>query len=64
LTKQQINPTAQHTDQQQNERGERVAPAAERKPFVEPSVSVPTDVLEATALFQDGPSVLTSNVNP
>lgn len=27
-------------------------PAAVRKTFVEPSVSVPADVLEATALFQ------------
>ncbi len=27
-------------------------PTAPRKPFVEPSVSVPADVLEATALFQ------------
>jgi hypothetical protein len=28
------------------------APDAARKPFVEPAVSVPLDVLEATAFFQ------------
>lgn len=31
-------------------------PATEKKPFVEPVVSVPVDVLEATAFFQ-GPTV-------
>ena len=31
-------------------------PAPEKKPFVEPLVSVPVDVLEATAFFQ-GPTV-------
>ena len=40
------------------ERGESVAaqPVQEKKPFVEPVVSVPVDVLEATAFFQ-GPTV-------
>ena len=32
----------------------------EKKPFVEPAVSVPVDVLEATAFFQ-GPTVDTIN---
>jgi len=31
-------------------------PVLEKKPFVEPMVSVPVDVLEATAFFQ-GPTV-------
>ena len=31
-------------------------PTQEKKPFVEPVVSVPVDVLEATAFFQ-GPTV-------
>ncbi|HZH89983.1 MAG TPA: hypothetical protein VEX70_05095 [Pyrinomonadaceae bacterium] len=31
-------------------------PAQDKKPFVEPVVSVPVDVLEATAFFQ-GPTV-------
>ncbi|MGI9104952.1 MAG: hypothetical protein ACR2G4_01740 [Pyrinomonadaceae bacterium] len=31
-------------------------PVLEKKPFVEPTVSVPVDVLEATAFFQ-GPTV-------
>jgi hypothetical protein len=43
---------------EQLERGEGVLsqPAPEKKPFVEPVVSVPVDVLEATAFFQ-GPTV-------
>ena len=31
-------------------------PAQDKKPFVEPVISVPVDVLEATAFFQ-GPTV-------
>jgi hypothetical protein len=60
LTKQQTIPTSQPS-QQQYEPGEKATPAAEKKPFVEPSVSVPADVLEATALFQ-APTVQTSIV--
>ena len=43
---------------EQLERGESIAsqPSQEKKPFVEPAVSVPVDVLEATAFFQ-GPTV-------
>ena len=44
---------------EQLERGESVTasqPGQEKKPFVEPAVSVPVDVLEATAFFQ-GPTV-------
>ena len=37
------------------------SPVSEKKPFVEPAVSVPVDVLEATALFQS-PTVQTSVV--
>jgi hypothetical protein len=37
------------------------SPAREKKPFVEPAVSVPADVLEATAMFQ-APTVQTSVV--
>lgn len=61
MTKQQTNPTGQPSDQQQHESIEKIAPAAEKKPFVEPAVSVPADVLEATALFQ-APTVQTSVV--
>ena len=45
------------------ESSEAAAPhvAGEKKPFVEPAVSVPVDVLEATALFQS-PTVQTSVV--
>jgi hypothetical protein len=43
---------------EQLEQGEGVLnqPTQEKKPFVEPVVSVPVDVLEATAFFQ-GPTV-------
>jgi hypothetical protein len=43
---------------EQLERGESIAsqPVSEKKPFVEPTISVPVDVLEATAFFQ-GPTV-------
>jgi hypothetical protein len=43
---------------EQLERGESALPqpAQDKKPFVEPVVSVPVDVLEATAFFQ-GPTV-------
>ena len=61
MIKQQTNPTGQPNDQQQHELSEKAAPAAEKRPFVEPAVSVPTDVLEATALFQS-PTVQTSVV--
>ena len=37
---------------EQTESHEAAAQAAGKKPFVEPAVSVPVDVLEATALFQ------------
>ena len=50
-----------------NEQSEQVenAPAAaeNKKRFVEPAVSVPVDVLEATALFQS-PTVDTTDTNP
>ena len=60
MTKQQTNPTGRLNDQQQQyEQSDK--PAAEKKPFVEPTVSVPADVLEATALFQ-APTIQTSVV--
>lgn len=52
-------PAAEQSEQ--NERSES-SPAAEKKPFVEPAVSVPVDVLEATALFQS-PTVDTTATN-
>ena len=61
MIKQQTNPTGQPNEQQHHESSERATPAAEKKPFVEPVVSVPVDVLEATALFQ-APTVQTSVV--
>ncbi len=60
MIKQQTTPTGQPGDQQ-HESSEKATPAAEKRPFVEPAVSVPVDVLEATALFQ-APTVQTSVV--
>ena len=43
----------QHTEQ--IERSEQtLVPATEKRPFVEPVVSFPLDVLEATTFFQTG----------
>ena len=41
----------QLTEQCERER-ETLTPAAEKKQFIEPAVSVPVDVLEATTFFQ------------
>lgn len=46
---------------EQNEWSENAPVADEKKPFIEPAVSVPVDVLEATALFQS-PTVDTTTV--
>ncbi|MCA1613589.1 MAG: hypothetical protein LC800_05410 [Acidobacteria bacterium] len=61
MNTQQNGPTNDQSEQ--TERGDK-APAAgrERKLFVEPVVSVPVDVLEATALFQS-PTVDTTATN-
>jgi len=50
------NPISEN--EQLNEHADRneQAPKSQKKPFVEPSVSVPVDVLEATTFFQQ-PSV-------
>ena len=48
---------------EQTERSEKaLTNAGDKKPFVEPVVSVPVDVLEATALFQS-PTVDTTATN-
>lgn len=49
MTKQQTSQTAPQTGL--HETSEKLSPAG-KKPFVEPAVSVPADVLEATAMFQ------------
>lgn len=59
MNTQKNSPAAQQSEQ--TERSENV-PNAEKKPFVEPAVSVPVDVLEATALFQS-PTVDTTTTN-
>ena len=50
------NPVNEQLEQLERSEGTLNQPAQEKKPFVEPVVSVPVDVLEATAFFQ-GPTV-------
>ena len=51
------NPVNEQLEQmERSSEGALKQPAQEKKPFVEPVVSVPVDVLEATAFFQ-GPTV-------
>jgi hypothetical protein len=49
----QNNQTINEQLAEQGERNEQTrGPVGEKKPFVEPAVSVPVDVLEATTFFQ------------
>jgi hypothetical protein len=51
------NPVNEQLEQmERSNEGALNQPAPDKKPFVEPVVSVPVDVLEATAFFQ-GPTV-------
>ena len=48
--------------EQSEPKQETIATPVNKKPFVEPSVSVPVDVLEATAFFQGETTVETADV--
>lgn len=50
------NPIGEQTEQAERVESAPGQPAQNKKPFIEPAVSVPVDVLEATAFFQ-GPTV-------
>jgi hypothetical protein len=50
------NPVSEQLEQVERGESALTRPAQDKKPFVEPVVSVPVDVLEATAFFQ-GPTV-------
>ncbi len=50
------NPVSEQLEQVERQESALTQPAQDKKPFVEPVVSVPVDVLEATAFFQ-GPTV-------
>jgi len=61
LNNQNSNPvTEQFTEQSERTEQTRTQPA-EKKQFVEPAVSVPVDVLEATTFFQ-APTIEASTV--
>ena len=62
MNKQQNSP-ADERSEPAGRSDKALATAGEKKLFVEPVVSVPVDVLEATALFQS-PTVDTVNTNP
>lgn len=50
------NPVNEQLEQMERGESALAQPVQNKKPFVEPVVSVPVDVLEATAFFQ-GPTV-------
>lgn len=50
------NPIGEQSEQLEHIESAPGQPAQNKKPFIEPVVSVPVDVLEATAFFQ-GPTV-------
>jgi hypothetical protein len=56
LNTQNSNPVSDQLEQLERNDEAVAQPSQEKKPFVEPVVSVPVDVLEATSFFQ-GPTV-------
>jgi len=50
------NPVNEQLEQLERNESALAQPTPEKRPFVEPMISVPVDVLEATAFFQ-GPTV-------
>lgn len=64
LSRQENNPVTEITSAQSNQEGavQSQEPNTTRKPFVEPAVSVPLDVLEATAFFQGSAALDTADV--
>lgn len=48
--------------EQSEPKQETIATPVSKKPFVEPAVSVPVDVLEATSFFQGETTIDTSDV--
>lgn len=56
MNTQNSNPVNEQLEQIERSESALAQPKQEKRPFVEPLVSVPVDVLEATAFFQ-GPTV-------
>ena len=52
MNTQNNNPVSEQLTEQCERERQTLTPAAEKKQFVEPAVSVPVDVLEATTFFQ------------
>jgi hypothetical protein len=64
LSREETNPVTELASAQSSQEGavRSQEPNAARKPFVEPAVSVPLDVLEATAFFQGSAALDTGDV--
>jgi hypothetical protein len=62
LNKQQNNPVNEQAAEQIERRESISSSTGAKKQFVEPVVSVPVDVLEATAFFQTQTTLDTSDV--
>ena len=56
MNTQNSNPASEQLEQLERTEEAVTQPSPDKKPFVEPVVSVPVDVLEATSFFQ-GPTV-------
>jgi hypothetical protein len=61
LNTQNNNPVGEQLTEPIERSEQALTPASEKKQFVEPSVSVPVDVLEATTFFQQ-PTIEASTV--
>ena len=61
MNNQNQNPGSEPFVERIEHREQTPAQPAEKRPFVEPLVSVPVDVLEATTFFQ-GPTIETTTV--
>ena len=61
MNTQNTNPVSEQLTEQIERSEQTLATTAEKKPFVEPTVSVPVDVLEATTFFQQ-PTIEASTV--
>ena len=62
MNKQQSNPVTEQPTQQGEHHEPILNATGSKKQFVEPVVSVPVDVLEATSFFQGASTIDTSDV--
>ena len=58
MNSQRNNPVCEQTAEQSEQLDNLTTPAQKKKPFVEPVVSAPVDVLEATSYFLQAPTIM------